>query len=65
MYAMVDGRVVERPRGGYRFFKTQNFGLVVKTWLKVETGRGQLGGSVEPSKGKDGESAVVILRFSM
>jgi hypothetical protein len=26
------------------FFKTQNFGLVVKTWLKVETGRGRLGG---------------------
>jgi hypothetical protein len=33
MLAMVDGRVVERPRGGHRFFKTQNFGLVVKTWL--------------------------------
>jgi hypothetical protein len=65
MYAMVDGQVVERPRGGYRFFKTQNFGLMVKTWLKVETGRGQLGGSVEPSEGKDGESAVVIPRFSM
>jgi hypothetical protein len=30
---MVDGRVVERPRGGHSFFKTQNFGLVVKTWL--------------------------------
>jgi hypothetical protein len=57
--------VIERPRGGHRFFKTQNFGLMVKTWLKVETGQGQLGGSVEPSKGKGGESAVVILRFSM
>jgi hypothetical protein len=57
--------VIERPRGGHRFFKTQNFGLMVKTWLKVETGRGQLGGSVEPSEGKDGESAVVIPRFSM
>jgi hypothetical protein len=30
---MVDGRVVERPRGGHRFFKTQNFGLVDKIWL--------------------------------
>jgi hypothetical protein len=30
---MVDGRVVKRPRGGHRFFKTQNFGLVIKTWL--------------------------------
>jgi hypothetical protein len=26
--------VVERPRDGHSFFKkTQNFGLVVKTWL--------------------------------
>jgi hypothetical protein len=57
--------VVERPRGGHWFFKTQNFGLVVKTWLKVETGRGQLGGSVEPLEGKSGESDVTILRFSM
>jgi hypothetical protein len=31
---MVDGWVVERPRDGHRFFKTQNFSLVVKTWLK-------------------------------
>jgi hypothetical protein len=45
--------------------KLRNFGLVVKTWLKVETGRGQLGGLVEPSKWKGGESAVAILRFSM
>jgi hypothetical protein len=50
---MVDGRVVERPRGGHRFFKTQNFGLVVKTWLKWRPGgatRGkgrQLVGKVE------------------
>jgi hypothetical protein len=65
MSATVDDRVVERPCGGHRFFKTQNFGLVVKTWLKLETGRGQLGGSVEPSEGKGGESAVAILRFSM
>jgi hypothetical protein len=25
--------VVKRPRGGHRFFKAQNFGLVIKTWL--------------------------------
>jgi hypothetical protein len=31
----------------------------------METGRGHLGGSVEPSEGKGGESAVAILRFSM
>jgi hypothetical protein len=33
MWATVDGQVVERPRDGHRFFKTQHFGLVVKTWL--------------------------------
>jgi hypothetical protein len=57
--------VVKRLCGGHRFFKTQNFGLVVKTWLKVKIGRDQLGGSVEPSEGKGGESVVAILRFSM
>jgi hypothetical protein len=65
MQALINGRVVERPRGGHKFFKTQNFDLVVKTWLKVEIGRGQLGGSVEPSEGKGGESVVAILKFSM
>jgi hypothetical protein len=30
--------VVERPRGGHRLFKTQYFGLVVKTWLKWRLG---------------------------
>jgi hypothetical protein len=34
MSATVDGRVVERPHGGHRFFKTQYFDLVVKTSLK-------------------------------
>jgi hypothetical protein len=62
---MVDGQVVERPRVGHRFFKSQNFVLVIKTWLKVETGRGQLGGLVEPSEGKGGESVVAIPRFSI
>jgi hypothetical protein len=33
MYATVDGRVVKRPRGGNKLFKTQHFGLVVKIWL--------------------------------
>jgi hypothetical protein len=35
-------------------------------WLmsdKMEIGRGQLGGPVEHSEGKGGESAVAILRF--
>jgi hypothetical protein len=30
---------------------------------KIETGRGQLGGLVEHSKGKGGESVVAILMF--
>jgi hypothetical protein len=62
---MVDGWVVERARDGQMFFKTQNFGLVVKTWLKMKTRWGRLGGSVEPSEGKGGESDVAIPRFSM
>jgi hypothetical protein len=33
---MVDGQVVKRPRGRHRFFKTQHFGLVVKTWLNED-----------------------------
>jgi hypothetical protein len=31
----------------------------------MESGRGHLGGSVEPLEGKDGESVVAILRFFM
>jgi hypothetical protein len=31
----------------------------------METGRGHLRGSVEPSEGKDEESVVAISRFSM
>jgi hypothetical protein len=30
---MVDGRVVERPHDGHRFFKTQHFDLIAGTWL--------------------------------
>jgi hypothetical protein len=32
-------------------------------WIKMEIERGHLGGSVEHSEGKGGESAVAILRF--
>jgi hypothetical protein len=35
---MVDGRVVKRPRGGRRFFKTQNFSLVAGTCLNWRPG---------------------------
>jgi hypothetical protein len=31
----------------------------------METGRGHLGGSVEPSEGKSGESVVAIMMFFM
>jgi hypothetical protein len=34
-------------------------------WIKMETGWGPLGGSLESSEGKGGESVVAILRFSM
>jgi hypothetical protein len=34
-------------------------------WIKMETERGHLGGSVKPSEGKGGESDVAITRFSM
>jgi hypothetical protein len=34
-------------------------------WIKIETERDHLGGSVEHSKEKGGESVVAILRFSM
>jgi hypothetical protein len=32
---MLDDRVVKRPRDGPMFFKTQHFGLLVKTWLNT------------------------------
>jgi hypothetical protein len=32
-------------------------------WIKMETGQGHLGGSVEHFEGKGGESVVDILRF--
>jgi hypothetical protein len=34
-------------------------------WIKMEIRWAHLGGSVEPSEGKGGESDVAILRFSM
>jgi hypothetical protein len=55
--------VVERPRVGNRCLNTQ-FNLDINV-DKMETGRGHLGGSVEPSEGKGGESVVAIPRFSM
>jgi hypothetical protein len=35
---MVDDRMVERPRDGHMFFKTQYFGLITGTWLKWRSG---------------------------
>jgi hypothetical protein len=55
--------VVERPRAGNRCLNTQ-FNLdinVDKNGDRV----GPLGGLVEPSEGKGGESDMAILRFSM
>jgi hypothetical protein len=34
-------------------------------WIKMVTGRGHLGGSMEPLEGKGRESVVAIPRFSM
>jgi hypothetical protein len=33
---MVDGQVIERPRDGHRFFKTQHFGLIARTRLNKD-----------------------------
>jgi hypothetical protein len=32
MYATIDDRVVERPRGSHRFFNTQHCGLISVAW---------------------------------
>jgi hypothetical protein len=55
---MVDGWVVERPRGGHRFFKTQHFGLVVKTWLNGDRA-GPLGERGDSWLGRSGSGYVV------
>jgi hypothetical protein len=55
--------VVERPRVGNRCLNTQ-FNLNINVDKNGDRVR-SLGGSVEPSEGKDGESDVAILRFSM
>jgi hypothetical protein len=39
MLAVVDGRVVERPRGGHRFFKISTLWSLAKIVVKMETGR--------------------------
>jgi hypothetical protein len=50
---MVDGRVVERPRGGHRFFKTQHFGLIAGTWLNGDRA-GPLGERGDSWSGRSG-----------
>jgi hypothetical protein len=51
---MVDVRVTERPHDDNRFFKTQNFGLVVKTWSNWRLG-GAIRGKWRQLIGKVGE----------
>jgi hypothetical protein len=56
--------VVERPRVGNRCLNT----LILSLDINVDKNGDRTGpfrGSVEPSKGKDGESAVAFPRFSM
>jgi hypothetical protein len=56
--------VVERPRVGNRCLNTLDYPWILmldKNGDQV----GPLGGSVEPSEGKDGESDVAIPRFSI
>jgi hypothetical protein len=55
--------VVERPRVSNRCLNTQ-FNLNINV-DKNEDRVGSLGGSVEPSEGKGGESDVAISMFSM
>jgi hypothetical protein len=50
---MVDGRVVERPRGSHRFFKTQHFGLIAGTWLNGDRA-GPLGERGDSWSGRSG-----------
>ena len=56
--------MVDRPHVGNRCLNT-----LIYPWIlmldKNGDRTGPLGGSVEPSEGKDGESVVAILRFSM
>jgi hypothetical protein len=54
--------VVERPRVGNRCLYTHGYWRLILD-KKMETVRGHLGGSVEHSEGKGGESAVAIPRF--
>jgi hypothetical protein len=53
--------VVERPRVNNRCLYTYCYWRLILD--KVETGWGHLGGLVEHSEGKGGESVVAILRF--
>jgi hypothetical protein len=53
--------VIERPRVGNRRLYTHCYRSLLSG--KMETGQGHLGGPVEHSEGKGGESAVAIPRF--
>jgi hypothetical protein len=53
--------VVERPHVGNMCLYTHYYWRLMLD--KMETGRGHLGGPVEYSEGKGGESVVGILRF--
>jgi hypothetical protein len=53
--------VVERPRVGNRRLYTHCYRNLMLD--KMETGQSHLGGPVEHSEGKGGESVVAILRF--
>jgi hypothetical protein len=54
--------VVGRPHSSHRPLKLEPWNMCLMS-DKRETGRGQLGGPVEQSKGKGGVSAMAILRF--
>jgi hypothetical protein len=49
--------VVERPRGGHKFFKTQYFGLIAGTWLTGDRA-GPLGESGDKWLGRSGSGYV-------
>jgi hypothetical protein len=56
--------VVERPRVGNRCLNILDYPWILMLDKNGDRA-GPLGGSVKPSEGKVGESAVAILRFSI
>jgi hypothetical protein len=56
--------VVERPRVSNRCLNTLDYPWILMLDKNGDRA-GPLGGPVEPSEGKDGESVVAIPRFSM